>query len=76
MENTKVRRKRSKFGKFIDQFGIKQTWVASISGLSEGRISQLAKDQAEVPNLKSAARIIKSLRRKGYDVDLEDFWKL
>lgn len=65
---------RSTFGKWLDDNGISQQEVTDWSGVSKSTISNLSKGDAFTPSLKSATKIIRALRKQGYDVDIQDFW--
>lgn len=65
---------RSSFGKFLDKNRISQQDLVKWSGVSRSTISNCAKGDAFTPSVKNATKIIKALRKQGYDVDIQDFW--
>ncbi|GEO27651.1 hypothetical protein AAC03nite_34360 [Alicyclobacillus acidoterrestris] len=65
---------RSAFGRWLDERGIKQTWLAEQSGVSVSAISALASGRAQAPTLKHAKQIIKVLQRFDAGISIEDFW--
>lgn len=65
---------RGSFGRWLDNNGISQQDVADWSGVSKSTISNLSKGDAFTPSIKSAVKIIKALRKEGYNVDIQDFW--
>lgn len=67
---------RSKFGKWLDNKGIKQQWLADKSGVSRGTISQLATDGTRSPTYKNAQAIIKALREVDPGANTGQFWDL
>lgn len=69
-------KRRSKFGKFLDQNGISQQEVVKKSGVSRGTISRMCQpEHKEGPTMKNARKIIKTLRDlTGKDIDYDDFW--
>jgi len=69
-------KKRSKFGKWIDQKGIKQQWIAEKSGVSRSTISQLANEEERMPTLKNAKKIINVLKEIDPNVNQDDFWDI
>lgn len=71
-------KRRSKFGKFLDQNGISQQEVVKKSGVSRGTISRMCQpEHEEGPTMKNARKIIKALRDlTGKDVDYDDFWSM
>ncbi|RDU34706.1 transcriptional regulator [Neobacillus piezotolerans] len=66
-------KKRSKFGRFLDSNGIIQEELSKASGVNRNTISRAAKDTGD-PSVKNAAKIIRALKKAGYNVDYEDFW--
>ncbi|MBO1005771.1 helix-turn-helix domain-containing protein [Pseudogracilibacillus auburnensis] len=69
-------KKRSKFGKFMDRHGIIQEELSKASGVNRNSISRAAKEDDQQPSMKNASKIIKALKRSGYDVDYDDFWSM
>ncbi|WLR44444.1 helix-turn-helix transcriptional regulator (plasmid) [Bacillus carboniphilus] len=68
------KRQRSKFGKFLDKNSIQQQEISKISGVSRSVVSRLSIEKDYNPTVRNANKIIKSLRKEGYNVDLDDFW--
>lgn len=71
-------KRRSKFGKFLDQNDLTQEDVVKKSGVSRGTISRLCQTEHEDgPTMKNARKVIKALRDlTGKDVDYDDFWSM
>lgn len=71
-------KKRSKFGKFLDQHDLSQQDIVKESGVSRGTISRLCQVQNEDgPTMKNAKKIIAAVRRlTGKPVDYDDFWSM
>ncbi|WP_134705201.1 XRE family transcriptional regulator [Ammoniphilus sp. YIM 78166] len=67
-------KQRSKFGKWLETKGIKQSWIANRSGISKGTICQLANDENRFPTIKNAHRIIDTLREIDPTIEQVDFW--
>jgi len=67
---------RSKFGKWLDSNGIKQEDLAKESGVNKSTISRICSGDAFYPSMKSAAKIIKALRKRGKNVNADDFWAM
>lgn len=65
---------RSKFGKFVDQHGVSQKWLAEKIGVSEATISELASGKRKAPTMSTASKIIKALRKFDSEISSEDFW--
>jgi len=67
-------KKRSKFGKFLDKNGITQEELSKVSKVNRNSISRVASSDDKDPSFKNAKKIIKALRKEGFDVDYDDFW--
>lgn len=67
---------RSKFGKWLDKHEISQEELSRDSGVNKSTISRLCSGDAFQPSMKSAGKIIKTLRKKGKVVDYDDFWTM
>lgn len=68
-------KKRSKFGKFLDRNSITQIEIAKESGVNRNTISRLASSDEHLCSMKNARKIVKTLRKAGFEVDYEDFWE-
>lgn len=70
-------KRRSKFGRFLDNNEISQQEVVEKSGVSRGTISRICQDDLNVPKLINAKKIIKAVRElTGKNVDYDDFWSM
>ncbi|KMJ56443.1 DNA-binding protein [Bacillus sp. LL01] len=69
-------KQRSRFGKFLDKNRIMQEEVAKESGVNRNTISRLTKSDDNRPSMKNGSKIIKTLRKEGYNVDYDDFWEV
>ncbi|MBK5482984.1 helix-turn-helix transcriptional regulator [Peribacillus sp. TH16] len=69
-------KRRSKFGKFLDRNGITQQEICEVSGVNRNSISRVAQSDDNQPSMKNAARIIKALKKAGYEVNYDDFWSM
>lgn len=67
-------KRRSKFGKFLDKNGITQQEISIASSVNRNSISRLTAADDNRPSMKNAHKIIKTLKKAGYNVDYEDFW--
>ena len=67
---------RSKFGKFLDKHSIMQEEIANKSGVNRNSISRLTKVDDNRPSMKNGYKIIKTLKKNGYNVDYDDFWSM
>lgn len=68
-------KKRSKFGKFLDCNSIIQEELSKASGVNRNTISRVATSEVQ-PSMRNAAKIIKALKKFGYNVDYDDFWTM
>jgi putative transcriptional regulator len=69
-----IGKKRSRFGRFLDENSITQQALAEKSRVSKSTISRLCDPANHEPTMKNARKIINALREAGYQVDYEDFW--
>jgi DNA-binding XRE family transcriptional regulator len=69
-------KKKSKFGKFLDQNSITQQDLSKQSGVNRNSISRLTQSDDHRPSLKNGQKIIKTLKKEGYKVDFDDFWSM
>jgi putative transcriptional regulator len=67
-------KKRSKFGRFLDKNAIIQQELSKESGVNRNSISRLTKSDDNKPSMKNASKIIKTLKKTGFNVDYDDFW--
>ncbi|HHY72309.1 MAG TPA: helix-turn-helix transcriptional regulator [Bacillus bacterium] len=67
---------RSKFGKFLDKNSITQEDLSKESGVNKNTISRISKLTENRPSLNNANKIIKTLKKAGYNVDYDDFWSM
>lgn len=70
-------KKRSKLGKWLDRHGISQAEFSKISGVSRPTITRLCSDDKHEPNMSTAKKIIKTIRKlTEKDVHFDDFWSM
>lgn len=70
-------KKRSKLGKWLDRHGISQAEFSKISGVSRPTITRLCSDDKHEPNMSTAKKIIKAIRKlTEKDVHFDDFWSM
>jgi predicted transcriptional regulator len=70
-------KKRSKLGKWLDDRGISQQWLAKKAGVGRTTISNLAKgDKTHKPNMTTVKKIMKALREIDPRVKADDFWDM
>lgn len=65
---------RTKFGKWVDREGIRQNEIAKGSRVGRTTISNMCSDKKYSPKYSTFEKVRKSLNKKGYDVDYDDFW--
>lgn len=71
-----IGKKRSTFGKFLDRNSITQEELSKRSGVNRNSISRLTKSNENRPSMKNGQKIIKALKKVGYNVDYDDFWSM
>jgi putative transcriptional regulator len=69
-------KKRSKFGRFLDKNAIIQQELSKESGVNRNSISRLTKSDDNKPSMKNASKIIKTLKKAGFNVGYDDFWSV
>ncbi|HER2162614.1 helix-turn-helix domain-containing protein [Peribacillus phoenicis] len=69
-------KKRSKFGRFLDQNAITQQEISKVSGVNRNSISRITQSDENKPSMKNASKLIKALKKAGYNVDYDDFWSM
>ncbi|MBP1944628.1 helix-turn-helix transcriptional regulator [Cytobacillus luteolus] len=70
-------KKRSKLGKWLDQRGISQTWLANKSGVNRNTINDLAAgDSDRAPTTRTIKKILKALREIDPTVNSNDFFDM
>jgi DNA-binding XRE family transcriptional regulator len=67
---------RTKLGKWIDNRGIKQSWLEEKSGYSKNTITALCNNPDYMPNLQTVQKIIKALQEVDPSVRASQFWDL
>lgn len=67
-------KQRSKLGRWIDKQGISQEELARRAGVSRNTVSRLCMGDAFTPNMKTASKIVKALRKYDAEISAEDFW--
>lgn len=69
-------KKRSSFGKWLDKNRITQEEIRSLSKVNKNTITRICSDPDYIPAGKTMIKLIKALRKQGYNVDIDDFWGL
>jgi putative transcriptional regulator len=69
-------KRRSRFGKFLDTHSISQQEIAEESGVSKSTISRLCQPDDFEPNLNTAKKIIKALKKHDTTIDYKNFWDM
>jgi predicted transcriptional regulator len=70
-------KKRSKLGKWLDNRGISQTWLAKRSGVNRNTINDLvAGDSERAPTTRTIGKILKALREVDPNVKSDDFFDM
>jgi hypothetical protein len=74
MEWLNLGKKRTKFGRFLDRNGIEQQDIQEESKVNKNTLSQMCNDDEYTPRRSTGSRVIKALRKLGYETDENDFW--
>ncbi len=69
-------KKRSKLGKWLDKRGITQQWLCKEAGINKDTATRAASSDEYSPNLKTANKIIKALKKIDPNVKQDDFWSV
>jgi transcriptional regulator with XRE-family HTH domain len=70
-------KKRSKLGKWLDERGITQQWLANKSKVSRSTVSELCKADAEhEPTQGTMKKILTALRQIDSSLKSNDFWDM
>jgi predicted XRE-type DNA-binding protein len=66
---------RTRFGKWLDERGIKQSFIAKISGVGRSTVSDMASKLGYTPEYQNMVKVVEALK-KHYDpnITIEDFW--
>lgn len=68
------KKNKTKFGRFLDEYGIKQSWLIEKSGVSRATVNRLVNEKDYAPNVKTVSKIMTLLNKKGFLVNVKDFW--
>ncbi|MDQ0200387.1 helix-turn-helix domain-containing protein [Neobacillus ginsengisoli] len=70
-------KKRSKLGKWLDNRGISQTWLAQRAGVNRNTINVLAAGNTDrAPTTRTISKIVKALKEVDPNVRADDFFDL
>lgn len=68
---------RSKLGRWLDQRGISQSWLAKESGVNRNTINELAAGNTDrSPTTRTIGKIIKALKKVDPNVKADDFFDM
>lgn len=67
-------RKRTRFGKWLDERHVSQSEMARLSGLSQKTVNSLAIGEAQKPTRLTARKLMKAVREIDPDATFDDFW--
>jgi len=65
---------RTKLGRFLDRYSIRQQIILNRTGISQTTMVRLCGDQDYEPSDNVKIKIVGILRRDSYDVEMSDFW--
>jgi DNA-binding XRE family transcriptional regulator len=69
-------KKRSKFGKWLDQKGISQMELAKKAKVGRNTISTICSEKEHVPRIATWVKIQRALKSFGFNVDRNDFFDM
>ncbi|MGZ4160347.1 MAG: helix-turn-helix transcriptional regulator [Neobacillus sp.] len=70
-------KKRSKLGKWLDNRGISQTWLAQKAGVNRNTINDLAAGNTDrAPTIRTISKIVKALKEVDPSIRADDFFDL
>lgn len=69
-----VGKPRSKFGKWLDRKGLKQTEVARKAKISTATMTRICDESNHVPKYSTWAKVERVLKAMGHDVDRDRFF--
>lgn len=69
-------KKRSKLGRWLDQHGISQVEFSKLSGVSRPTITRLCGDDEHQPNMRTAKKIIDTIRKLDSSVNPNNFFDM
>lgn len=67
---------RSKVGKWLDQRGISQEWLAKKTKISSNTISKIASDENYSPSLATIKKVMKAIREVDKNAKSEQFFDI
>ncbi|MNS53458.1 hypothetical protein D3C72_862140 [compost metagenome] len=67
---------RTPFGKWLDEKGITQEWVAQETKLNKFTISKLANKPDHIPTGRTMKKILNALRKIDPTIKQDDFWSM
>lgn len=70
-------KKRSKLGKWLDNRGVSQSWLAKKAGVNRNTINDLAAgDNERAPTTRTISKILKALKEIDPNVKADDFFDI
>jgi hypothetical protein len=67
-------KKRTKFGKWIDNEGIKQIELEKAANLGRATVSNMCNDKDYRPKFSTFVKLQRGLKKMGYNIEYHDFW--
>jgi len=67
---------RSKFGKWLDRKGLKQTEIAKKAKISTATMTRICDDSKHVPKISTWVKVERALKSMGHDVDRDKFFDI
>lgn len=69
-------KKRSRLGKWLDERGIRQSWLSKESKISQETITGLCRDDGKLPSGSTMKKVLQALRKVDPNVKQDDFWTM
>ncbi|MED4586685.1 helix-turn-helix transcriptional regulator [Brevibacillus choshinensis] len=69
-------KKRSRLGRWLDERGIRQSWLAKESEISQETITGLCRDDTKLPSGSTMKKVLQALRKVDPNVKQDDFWTM
>lgn len=67
-------KRRSRFGRWADRKGLTQQELTKICGINKSTMSEICSNDDYNPQIATKTKIVSSLRKNRYDVEMADFW--
>jgi hypothetical protein len=73
---TKLGKRRTRLGRWLDERGISQQWLMRTAGISKNTAGDLATKDDYLPSGTTMRKVLQALRKVDPNVKQEDFWSM